>query len=114
MYNVFGLRWDDREFEVGEELPTSYRWEDGDCTEEKLNGTCAIYVSDESDFLDYLDGKEEADCGEMDKYNEWVKKSCYSGAHLYLVAINSSWGYEWGEDEGEIVMNGAEVVRKIR
>ena len=107
-------RWDDREFEIGEELPKSSRWDNGVDTGEELDGTCAIYVSDESDFLDYLDGIEEADFGELDKYNKWVEKDCYDGSRLYLVEIESSWGWEWGEDEGEIVMNGAEVVRRIR
>ena len=114
MSKIYGLRWDDREFEIGEELPKSSRWDNGVDTREELDGTCAIYVSDESDFLDYLDGIEEADFGELDKYNKWVEKDCYDGSRLYLVEIESSWGWEWGEDEGEIVMNGAEVVRRIR
>lgn len=114
MYNMFGLRWDDREFKIGEELPKSHRWEDGIETEEELNGTCAIMVSDESDFLDYLEGKEIADCGELDRYNSALKKDPYLADHIYLVAIESHWGWEWGEDENEIVMNGAEVVRRIR
>lgn len=114
MSKIYGLRWDDREFEIGEELPKSNRWDDGVDTGEELDGTCAIYVSDESDFLDYLDGIEEADFGELDKYNKWVEKDCYDGSRLYLVEIESSWGWEWGEDDGEIVMNGAEVVRRIR
>jgi len=56
MSKIYGLRWDDREFEIGEELPKSNRWDDGTDTGEKLNGTCAIFISSESDFLDYLDG----------------------------------------------------------
>lgn len=83
MGKIYGLRWDDRKFEIGEELPKSNRWDDGVDTGEELNGTCAI----------------------EDRYNS---------SHLYLVEIESSWGWEWGEDEGEIVMNGAEVVRRIR
>lgn len=114
MYNVFGLRWDNREFEVGEEIPVSYNWEDGNCTEEELEGTCAVYVSGESNFLDYLDEKEVAECGELDEYKKWVKENPYGGKNLYLVAIDSAWGYDWGEDESEIIMSGAEVVRKIR
>ena len=112
-YNMFGVRFDDREFQIGDELPRSHRWDDGSYTEEELSGTCAIFVSDESDFLDYLDGKQEADYGELDRYNEALHAG-YLGEHIYLVAINSSWGFEWGEDEHEIVMNGAEVVRVIR
>ena len=114
MSKIYGLRWDDREFEIGEELPKSNRWDDGTDTGEKLNGTCAIFISSESDFLDYLDGIEEADFGELDIYNKWVEEDRYNSSHLYLVEIESSWGWEWGEDDGEIVMNGAEVVRRIR
>lgn len=50
MYNMFGIRYDNREFSIGEEIPKSHRWEDGIDTEEELLGTCAIFVSDESDF----------------------------------------------------------------
>lgn len=112
-YNMFGIRYDDREFKIGDELPKSNRWEDGTDTEEQLDGTCAIMVSDESNFLEYLDGMEEADCGELDRYN-WALEQNYNGKHIYLVAINTGWGWEYGEDEGEVVMNGAEVVRIIK
>lgn len=114
-YNMWGIRFDDREFQIGEELPKSRRWEDGIETNEELNGTCALYVSDETDFLEYLDGELEADCGELDKYNEAIENNNnYAGKHIYLVAIESRWGYEYGEDEGEVILNGAEVVRVIR
>ena len=114
MSKMYGLRWDDREFEIGEELPKSHRWDDGNYTEEELNVTSTIGVSVESVFLDYLDGIEEADFGELDIYNEYVNKDCYDSKHLYLVEIDTSWGWEYGEDEDEVVMNGAEVVRRIR
>ena len=112
-YNTWGIRFDDREYKIGEELCVSRHYEIEGVTEETLSGTSAIYVSSETDFLDYLDGTEEACWGELDKYNEALKAN-YPGRHIYLVAIESSWGYEWGEDENEIIMNGAEVVRVIR
>lgn len=112
-YNMFGVRFDDRDFEVGQELPKSRNWDMNGETDELLSGTCAIYVSDETDFLEYLDGELESDCGELDKFNAALEAN-YPGKHVYLVAIYSNCGYEWGEDESEIIMNGAEVVRKIR
>ena len=114
MSKMYGLRWDDREFKIGDELPKSKRWENGIETDEELNGTCAIFVSDDTDFLDYVDGMEEAECGELNKFNEWINKDIYDGKYLYLVGIDTSWGWEYGEDDGEIIMNGAEVVRKLR
>lgn len=68
MYNMFGIRYDNREFSIGEEIPKSHRWEDGIDTEEELSGTCAIFVSDESDFPDYLDGTIEEMSGELNNY----------------------------------------------
>lgn len=49
----------------------------------------------------------------MDSYNEALAAN-YQGKYVYLVYIDSSWGWEHGEDEHEIVMHGPEVVRKIR
>lgn len=113
MYNMFGIRFDNRTFSIGEEIPKSHRWDGGIDTEEELSGTCAIFVSDESDFLDYLDGTIEEMSSELNNYRAALK-SDYPGEHIYLVAIESRWGWEWGEDEGEIIMNGAEVVRRIK
>ncbi len=113
-YNMWGIRFDGRIFEVGDEISKSHASDaDGNETDEFLPGTSTIYVSDERDFLDYLDGIQNADCGELDKYN-WALKQRYCGEHIYLVAINSSWGHWIGEDEGEVIMNGAEVVRIIK
>lgn len=113
MYNIWGLRFDDRDFSVGEEIPKSHRWDGGVDTGEELSGTCAVYVSDESDFLDYLDGNTEEICGELNNYRAALEAD-YPGKHIYLVAIEARWGYEVGEDEKEIIMCGPEVVRKIK
>lgn len=113
MSKLWGIRFDDRGFNIGDEIPNSHRFVDGIDTEEELNGTCAILVSDETDFLDYLDGKLDADYGELDAYNEALKAS-YSGKHIYLIMIDTSWGWEYGEDDNEIVMCSPEVVRIIK
>lgn len=113
MSKLWGIRFDDREFNIGDEIPNSHRFESGIYTDEELNGTCAISVSGETDFLDYIDGKLEADYGELDAYNEALNAN-YSGKHIYLIMIDTSWGWEYGEDENEIIMCSPEVVRKIR
>lgn len=113
MGKLWGIRFDEREFKVGDELPRSHRFEMGIDTGEELPGTSAILVSDEPDFLDYLDGTLEADYGELDDYNAALSAN-YDGKHIYLVMIDSSWGWEYGEDEHEIVMNRPDVVRVIR
>ena len=114
MSKLWGVRYDDREFEVGEEIPNSHRWELGVHTDEELDGVCAISVSNETDFLEYLDGEKEADGGELDRYNKAIANDEYYCEHTYLVMIESNWGWEWGEDEDEIILSGAEVVRKIK
>lgn len=40
-------------------------------------------------------------------------KDLYSFGHAYLVCIEDHWGHEWGEDDGEIILNGPEVVKKL-
>lgn len=114
MSKIWGLRWDDREFKIGDELPKSHKFDMGNTTDEMLDGTSVVYISGEADFIDYLDGILVPDFGELDKYNEWINKRCYDGNHIYLVSIDSNWGWEWGEDESEIVMNGPVVVRILK
>ena len=37
MYNIWGIRFDNREFSIGEEIPKSHRWDGGIDTEEELS-----------------------------------------------------------------------------
>lgn len=113
-YDIWGIRFDNKEYKIGDELPKSRRWEDGSLTDELLDGTSTIYVSSELDFLDYLDGEEEEIAGELNEYREALKQERYNAKHIYLVAGRHEWGVEWGEDENEVVINGAEVVRVIK
>lgn len=110
---LWGIRFDDKEYKVGDELPKSRRWDECGVTGELLNGTSVLFVSDERDFLEYLDGILDADCGELDRYN-WAMEQQYQGKYIYLVYIENQWGWEHGEDEGEMVMNGPEVARIIK
>lgn len=113
MGNIYGIRFDNRKFEIGEEISNSHSYDNQGQRGEELSGTCALFVSSENDFIDYLDGILEAESGELENYNKALNAN-YPYPYIYLVAIESEWGWEWGEDENEIIMNGAEVVRKIR
>lgn len=99
---LYGIRFDRRDFCEGDEIPKSHRWEDGYETEELLSGTSSIYVGSD---MDEVEEKLEST---LEEY-----KDLYSFGHAYLVFIENSWGYEFGEDDGEIVLNGPEVVKRL-
>lgn len=95
-YRYFGIRRDDRVFKIGEELPHSYDWNTED---EELDGTCAtgfghLWFDGEQDDIDTV--QAALDVNEM-----------YDGENIYLIA---GWSSEYGNDEDEIIINGAEVV----
>ena len=102
-YDVFGVRGDDREFAIGEEMPASNDWDyDNDCmSEDKLNGVCATMIGEK-----YDDAEELAES--LKKRIEFNKRYA---SQQYL--IGGSWGYEMGVDENEIIINGAEVIVKL-
>lgn len=99
---LYGIRFDGRDFCEGDEIPKSHRWEDGYETEELLSGTSSIYVGSD---MDEVEEKLEST---LEEY-----KDLYSFGHAYLVCIEDHWGHEWGEDDGEIILNGPEVVKKL-
>lgn len=106
-YTVYGVRGDNRDFEAGDELPCSRNMIDDLYDHEAgeyplLDGTCAIGFG----YL-WFDGEDED--------IETVKKSItmcseYGYKNLYLVG---GYDYEYGDDDGEIVIKCAEVVSKI-
>ena len=112
MSKIWGIRYDDRDFNIGDEITPSHKYDLGVDTGEELSGTSAIMVSDESDFLEYLDGELEADCGELDRYNEALNAS-YNGTHVYLVMIDSSWGVRRGRARDCYVRPGGRAQDKI-
>ena len=77
---------------VGEVLPCSYRWYDGEPTEEELDGTCALRVNEGTE-LAHLD--------------EFMREYGVLGQQVALIA-----GYQgtWGEDMGEVVIRDAVVL----
>lgn len=85
-YDFIGIRVQENEFVEGEILDNSFVWIDGECTDEKLDGTCALRLDDARAANSYL------------------------GEHVAIIA-----GYygEYGVDFGEIIIREAEVVEVL-
>lgn len=100
-YCVYGLRTDDRVFNVGDELGCSrdLYWEN---TEETyLPGTCATGFG----YLWY----DEDDIDEVRK--ALARQQDYDGAHMYLIAGE---GEGYGNDPQEVIISHAVVVAVIK
>lgn len=95
----FGIRCTDEIHQIGEELECSY----DSNTEEQLEGTCATGFG----HL-WFDGEQD-DLDEIEKALEI--NQMYEGEHRYLVY--GRYGTEYGEDEQEVILTGAEVVAVI-
>ena len=87
-YERIGIRVQENEFTEGEMLGNSFVWIDGECTDEELDGTCAINLDD-------------AKC---------AIENGYFGEHIALIAGDR---FEWGQDEGEIIIKDAVVIEVI-
>lgn len=84
-YEYYGLRFHQGQpVEVGETLPNSFVWDDGICTEEELNGTCAINLC-----YPHIDRVS----------NDYVTLG-----DAIIIAGNFA---EYGEDPGEIIIKDA-------
>lgn len=105
-YNYYGLRnATEHDLELINSgrtyLDCSHNWVDNEDTEEKLEGSCAVYVSE------YMSAKEITA-----RYNQVLNN--YFGNTILLIADNAS---EWGNDENEIVLGngwGADVIGIVR
>ena len=84
---------EDRDFAVGEELDWSYRWDDGNPTDECLGGTCCLTCTE--DTVDQVTERATA---------------IYPGARAYLIT-GEFWGY--GEDTDEIILRDAVVLARL-
>lgn len=110
-YTVFGIRGDDRTFSSGEELPCSRNMvddlleenEDGILEYPMLDGACATGFG----HL-WFDGDDE----DIDTIEKAIiaNRDAYGCEHLYLVA---GYDYEYGDDDSEIIIKGAEVICEI-
>lgn len=107
-YTIFGIRGDTRSFSAGYELPCSRNMVDDMRDLETgeyplLDGTCATGFG----YL-WFDGDDE-DIDTVQKAID-IQKDNYCYPYLYLVG---GYGYEYGDDEAEVVIKGAEVICEI-
>lgn len=94
-YEFFGIRTQEQPFALGDIDHTSKVWEDGDETDEDLDGICATNA--ESRMIRW----------HADDHGDGY----YFGGHQAILASND---VEYGEDDGEIIMKDAVVVYVIR
>lgn len=87
-YEYIGIRIQENEFTEGEILDNSFVWVDGECTDEELDGTCAINLDDAKLALE----------------------NGYYGEHVAIVAGDHR---EWGQDEGEVIIREATVIEVL-
>lgn len=97
----FGIRTDDNEYNVGDDLPKSLNMID-DADEEYLDGTSAT-------GFDQLAFYEEDAIESIEK--ALAINSQYEGKHQYIIAGTDG---HYGDDEGEVIIEFAEVIGIIR
>ena len=110
-FRSFGIRTCNDEYVIGDECAASYNWDDERDEEdwELLDGTCAtgfdyLYLYDDPTEEDIAD-----DVAAIEKALEINRK--YRGKHMYLIA---GMGDEYGNDEAEIIISGAEVLAIVK
>jgi hypothetical protein len=79
---------DGYELNVGDDAPNSYVWDDGEWTDEELDGTCCI-------SLKYLA-----------KLAPWARMA-YSGRKVWLIGSDYA---EGGVDGGELIIKDAKIL----
>lgn len=96
-YTYYGIRVDvDVDYSVGDYTSDSRIWIDGESTEEMLNGTSCVGLryADETDVTKAIKIAEN-----------------YAGNRIYLIGSDSM---EYGEDEGEYILENAVVVAILK
>lgn len=90
-YEVYGIRTQDEEFDAEGETMThvSHIWDDGEDTDEELDGVCASTIKG---IAEHVNGT-------------------YYGRHCAIIAGND---YTWGEDANEIIITDPVVIRIIK
>lgn len=100
-YSCYGLRTDNRELNIGDEVGNSRDtyWENDE--EAYLDGACATGFG----YLWY----DEDDVDEVEKALNI--QEAYEGTHQYLIAGD---GFDYGDDKAEIIIHNAVVVAVVR
>ena len=99
-YEYYGIRTDNREYQVGDTVANSHAWDfenDREIEDEFYNGACATGIAP----LWF----DEDDMEAIEKALEIQKD--YRGAHQYLIAGGNA---DYGNDRGEIIIENAEVI----
>lgn len=109
-YREFGIRTCADDCEIGEELEPSYNWdwEKDEDEWEKLDGTCATGFA----YLSMDESDKEADLATIQDAISTNEKYTHLGKHTYLIA--TKYGSSYGDDDGEVILQYAEVVAILR
>lgn len=94
---LIGIRLDDEAYEEGDILPVSRVWDNGEPTEDVLDGTSVIGLY----WHRMLRSRKAAE----------ALVALYPYRHAYLVI--GMFG-ENGEDEGELIIRNAKVVKRLK
>lgn len=122
-FKFIGLRGTDQPLEIGEILETSYRWDyeqdissyDTDEPEE-LGGVCAINLTHELQWHDWIEDEEEMNevidymLEEIEKANDLYR---YNYNYIIISNTRNPLGYE-ENDDNEIILADAEVIVEIK
>ena len=95
-YEVIAIRTQNVPFELGEMTHESKVWDDGDETEESLNGICATNIKNSA--------------VDMHSSDHTTYRGYYDGEYQAIIAGNY---YSYGEDNGEIIISDPIVVEII-
>ncbi len=91
------LRAFDAGYKVGDTLPNSFNWVDGECFEdEELDGACGLKISSEEELENALEA--------------FRAMYVWDGRVIYV--IGGDWA-SWGQDAGEIIIRNAKVLKVI-
>ena len=95
-FEYYGIRTQEEAFELGEIDHLSHVWNDGDDTGEELDGISCTAIASRAVSM-HGDGTSTM--------------GTYYGEHIAIIAGND---IEYGEDEGEIIIKDATVVKIIK
>lgn len=95
-YEYYGIRTQEECFALGEIEHLSHIWNDGDETDEELDGISCTTITSRAVSMH---GEGNSRLGK------------YYGGHIAIIAGNE---IEYGEDEGEIIIRNATVVKIIK
>lgn len=101
VHYIYAVRSSYDEYSIGEELPNSHRWEDNVDTGEELDGTCGTEIN-----FGYYPEIEDVVEALRDAADFNANKMMYGGTTYVIYGTM----VEYGEDEREVVLGGAEVL----